>query len=78
MDMTTKTWATISARIDKDLKKEVEAFLRARGLKVQSFVERLFRDALEDEEGRNLIESRRHEARISHKDMMTRVGWKKG
>ena len=76
MDMSTKTWSTVSARIDKNLKKDIEVFLKAKGLKVQSFVERLFREALEDEEDRNLIETRRDEARISHKDMMARIGWK--
>ena len=76
--MTTKALSTISARIDRNLKKDIEAFLKLKGLKVQSFVERLFREALEDDEDRDLINARRHETRISHKDMMKRLGWKQG
>lgn len=67
----------LNARIPAGLKKAVDKFCEARGLKVQSFVENLIQERLEDEADQNAIEARYDEPTIPLQDVVKSLGLEK-
>lgn len=67
----------LNARIPAGLKKAVDKFCEARGLKVQSFIESLIQERLEDEEDQRAIEARYEEPAIPLKDVIKSLGLEK-
>lgn len=67
----------LNARIPAGLKKAVDKFCEARGLKVQSFVENLIQERLEDEEDQKAIEARFEEPTIPLEEVVKTLGLEK-
>jgi hypothetical protein len=65
---------TLNARIPVGLKKAVDRYCSDRGLKVQSFVENLIQDRLEDEYDLKAVDERRDEPTISLEEVVANLG----
>lgn len=68
---------SLNARIPAGLKKALDKFCEARGLKVQSFVENLIQERLEDEEDQKAIEARFEEPTVPIEDVIKALGLEK-